>query len=334
MKVICIGSSTKDIFFPTSEGVIINTPEDITSQRKIAFELGAKFKIENRYEAAGGVAANVSQGLARLGIEVGCYSKIGDDALGEWIKKEIDKEGVNTEFVKKKKDCVSDLSAIIVDSRSGERIIFSNQKANGGLEIMPDEIKNSEWIFIGDLHGEWGKILDDIFKVAEENNIKIAFNPRQSNIHDDAKKIIEAIGKCEILLVNKDEAIEIVKNSQLPISNSQLLNDEIYLIKELEKLGPAVVAITDGKRGAWARDGNKIYFSSSTENSPADTTGAGDAFSSGFLAALIRQKTTEESLKWGIANGGNVVKYYGAKEGLLSESDIIKKVETIKVMAL
>ena len=41
--VICIGASTQDIFFPTAEGKIIETPEDVTSQRKIAFELGAKY---------------------------------------------------------------------------------------------------------------------------------------------------------------------------------------------------------------------------------------------------------------------------------------------------
>jgi len=309
----------------------METPEDLTSQRKIAFELGAKFKIENRYEAPGGVAANVAQGLARLGIEVGCYSKIGDDNLGDWIKSEIKKENVDVGLITAAKNCVSDLSAIIVDSRSGERIIFSNQKANGGLEIMPDKIKNFNWIFIGDLHGEWGKILDDIFKAAEESHIEVAFNPRQSNIHDDAKKIIEAIGKCEILLVNKDEAIEILTyNKQLTTDNKEM-NDEIYLIKELKKLGSAAVAITDGKRGAWAYDGNKIYFSSSTENNPADATGAGDAFSSGFLAAHIQKKNIEESLKWGIANGSNVVKYYGAKEGLLSEADIKEKIKSISV---
>ncbi len=83
MKIICIGSSSKDIFFPTDEGVILETPEDLTSQRKIAFELGAKFRAEDRYEALGGCAANVAAGLARIGFETEYYTKIGDDDLGK-----------------------------------------------------------------------------------------------------------------------------------------------------------------------------------------------------------------------------------------------------------
>jgi sugar/nucleoside kinase (ribokinase family) len=71
-KIICIGSSAKDIFFPTNEGKIFETPKDITSQRKIAFELGAKYHIENRFESLGGCAVNVACGLRRLGIESSC----------------------------------------------------------------------------------------------------------------------------------------------------------------------------------------------------------------------------------------------------------------------
>jgi len=83
-KVICIGSASKDVFFPTSKGIVTETPEDLTAQKKITFELGAKYQIDDRYEAPGGVAANVAQGISRLGVEVGCCSKIGNDEIGKW----------------------------------------------------------------------------------------------------------------------------------------------------------------------------------------------------------------------------------------------------------
>jgi hypothetical protein len=65
-EVICIGSCSQDIFFPSDEYVIYDTPDDITSKQKAAFEVGGKFRSLNRYEAIGGVAANTSIGLARL----------------------------------------------------------------------------------------------------------------------------------------------------------------------------------------------------------------------------------------------------------------------------
>jgi len=90
-QIICIGSSTKDVFFPINEGDIVETPEDMESQRKIVFELGAKYQVsEGRHESVGGCAANVACGLARLGLKSYCCTRVGDDQSGSWIKKELE----------------------------------------------------------------------------------------------------------------------------------------------------------------------------------------------------------------------------------------------------
>ncbi|HPN96590.1 MAG TPA: carbohydrate kinase family protein [Candidatus Moranbacteria bacterium] len=320
-QIISIGSICKDIFFPTSEGKIEETPEDIMAQKKITFELGAKYKIEERYEALGGCAANVAAGLARLGIEASCYSHIGSDEISSWMKKELEKNGVGAELVSQEPDCRSDMSAIIVDKESGERIIFTNQKANGKLEIIPENIQKTEWIFIGDLHGDWEKDLDVIFAAAQENGIKVAFNPRQSNIHDNVQKIVEMISKTQILFLNKDESIEIVSSLGENLADSQI-NSEEFLAEKLKSLGAEIVSITDGKRGAWATDGENKIFIPGMEVGAVDSTGAGDSFSSGFLAAHIKGKSLEEATKWGISNSSSVVQFYGAIEGLLDENKI------------
>jgi sugar/nucleoside kinase (ribokinase family) len=316
-NVICIGSSTKDVFFPTNEGVIMETPEDLKSQRKIAFELGAKFHVEDRFESLGGCAVNVSCGLRRLGVPSACYTVVGDDLIGGWLKKELEKEGVDTALVVEEK-CLSGLSAIIVDQNSGERIIFSNQEANERMQIDADNLTGAEWISISDPNGDWKKILDTVVDAAERYDSKMSFNPRGNNIQEDARKVFELAGKMEIFFVNKDEAIEILmaRNAEL---ESQ---DEEYLLKELKKSGAQIVVLTDGVRGAWAYDGEKLAHDDATNTSAVDTTGAGDAFSSGFLAAYIKGKDLAECVRWGTQNGGNVVKFYGGVEGLLKESQI------------
>ncbi len=328
MNVICIGSACKDVFFPTTEGKIIETPKDILSKQKIEFELGAKYKIEDRYEALGGCAANTAAGLARLGIDAMSYAHIGNDNIADWILDELRKNKVGVDFVSKDDNLSSDMSAIIVDKNSGERVIFSNQKANGNLKIIPEKISGAEWIFVGDLHGNWQKHLDLIFETARENKIKLAYNPRQINIHDDAKKVVEKIFGSEVLFLNKDEAIEIVlaENSGQKTADSKQMDDEKYLLQELKKLGARIVVITDGVRGAWASDGEKMVFVSGIKVPAVDSTGAGDAFSSGFLGAYIKGKNLEECLKWGIANSSSEVQFYGAIEGLLSEEEILKRI--------
>lgn len=323
-KVICIGSSAKDIFFPTSEGVILETPEDLKAQRKIAFELGAKYQIEDRFESLGGCAVNVAVGLTRLGVPASCYTVLGQDIVGEWIREEIKKEGVDDNLIINE-DCPSGLSAIIVDKKSGERVIFSNQEANERMRVNRDKLKDAEWISVSDPNGDWRKILDDIFETAQISGARVMFNPRGRNIQEDAEKVYELAGRSEIFFVNKDEAIEIVSTNDPQFATDNLNNEE-FLIKELKESGAKIVVITDGKNGAWAYDGEKLIYSQATGAKPKETTGAGDAFSSGFMAAHIKGKDFSECLKWGIANSGNAVNFYGGVGGLLTEQQIINEV--------
>lgn len=328
-KIICIGSTSKDIFFPTGEGVIFDTPSEITSQKKIAFELGAKYQVKERYESLGGCAANVAQGLTRLGEQSECYSSIGDDELGRWIKKTLTQGGVGTETLEIEKGCRSDLSSIIVDINSGERTIFSDRDASNKLTIIPEKLKRAHWIFVSSLNGEWQQHLGEILSIAKEKNIYIAFNPGQKNIKTDLPAIAHAISVCEIFFVNKDEAIEIVSGLGDGII-AELLENEEYLAKVLHRLGAKIVVITDGERGAWCFDGSELLHSEALLRKAVDTTGAGDAFTSGFFAAYLKNMGLVTALKWGIANSSSSVMEYGGQKGLLSQEEMPAMIEKIK----
>lgn len=332
MKILCIGSATKDIFFPTNEGVVIETPEDLLSQRKIAFEMGAKYHIESRFESLGGCSVNVAVGLSRLGENVSCYASIGDDMIAEWIKEKLISNRIGIANIEKQVKCQNDLSAILVDINSGERVIFSNQTSNKFLKIEKEKLLGFDWIFIGDLSGDWKKNSDLIVEYAKEKNIPFAINPRQKTIHDDAKKVMEAASCAQVLFCNKDEAIELVKS----YTNKGEFNDEKFLLKSLKDKGAALVVITDGTRGAWANDGHEMLHVDvdSFLRKAVDTTGAGDAFTSGFFAAYLKGKEVGECLKWGIINSSSSVQYYGGIEGLLKENEIEKMLEKVSVFSI
>ncbi len=325
-KILTIGSVCKDMFFPTSEGIVIETPNDLESQKKISFELGAKYHIEKRYETLGGISINVATGLVKLGESVSCYTIIGDDEIGKWIIAELKKADISLLADCVEKDCQSDLSCILVDEESADRIIFSNQIANKKLVIKKEKIGHPDWIFIGDLAGKWQHNMDTIIDFARKTNTPVAFNPRQQNIHDDPKKIIQTITACDILFLNKDEAIEIIKSYDEHVV-LELLNEEEYLVKNLYKIGVKIVAITDGARGAWAYDGIDVLHVNAAMKKAVDTTGAGDAFSSGFLAAHLKGKNLKMSLRWGIANSSNSVTEYGGQAGLLNQAEIVEAVD-------
>ena len=87
--------------------------------------------------------------------------------------------------------------------------------------------------------------------------------------------------------------------------------------------------ITDGVRGAYASDGVTIWFMPPYPDPkpPYERTGAGDAFSSTFVAALALGKNIEEALRWAPINAMSVVQYIGAQEGLLSRGKLEEYLE-------
>lgn len=321
-EVICIGSTSQDIFFPTDEGTIIETPEDITAKEKIAFELGGKYRVRDRYEAIGGVAANVSVGLSRLGHGVAPYSCVGSDALGKILLQEFTEEGVATHLVCRQDDAKTDLSAIIVLTQNGERTIFHNRDANERLVIEEEKLCGAKWLFVSALNGEWQKNLDTILSAKEKFDLKLALNPGQHNIKEDPKRIFDMLPSVDLLLLNKDEAIELLLQSAPQPTDSEL-DDELFLLEKLAQSGARLIGMTDGKRGAWGYDGKEYWYCPiHTRTSVVDSTGAGDAFGSGFFAAHLEGSALPRALQYGMANSGSVVGFYGAVEGLLTPSEM------------
>lgn len=320
-EIICVGSVSQDIFFPTDEGVILQTPEDIVSKEKIAFELGGKYRVEDRYEAVGGVAANVSHGLVKLGRKAACYSNIGGDDLGKWVVREFKTARVPTALLNIDRDVKTDLSAIVVLTQNGERTIFHNRDANERLEIVDKKFASTQWVFLSALNGDWRKNLRAVLRLKHEYGFSLAFNPGQHNIKEDAALVLEVVGQSDVLLLNKDEAIELLFHSGT--YSQEQLNDETFLLEMLHKAGAKVIGLTDGKRGAWGYANREFWFCPIyTLRTVVDSTGAGDAFGSGFLTAMLEGRSVKDALAYGIANSGSVIGAYGAIAGLLQTEEM------------
>ena len=157
-------------------------------------------------------------------------------------------------------------------------------------------------------------------------------NPGQANMKENYQKVIEIIKNSEIIVANKDEAIEIA--GKLGKFSKDELSDETFLIKKIAEIGPKIVAITDGIRGAWGFDGNQILHVDALVRKAVDTTGSGDAFTGAFFAAYLKGKDIAESLKWGIVNSSNSVTEYGGQKGLLDEKEIVLLADKVQIESL
>ena len=76
--------------------------------------------------------------------------------------------------------------------------------------------------------------------------------------------------------------------------------------------GPAGVAVSDGKN---------IYKAGIPPSDIIDRTGAGDAFSSGFVSEFIRSNDTVKAIQFATVNASSVVAKVGSKAGILKKGD-------------
>ncbi|NCU42299.1 MAG: carbohydrate kinase family protein [Candidatus Moranbacteria bacterium] len=330
-KIICLGSLSLDIFFPYEDIAILDTPNDTLSKQKMVFEIGAKYRAQDRYDAPGGCAVNVAQGLSRLGHRSFLISMLGEDNLGESLLKEVSKEGVDISLVSRKKEYKTDIGIIVIDKKTGERTIFYNRDANEHIDFSQDMFSFETPLFLGGLYGDWKKGIGEIFQYAKNSHCPVYYNPSHNNIESDALVVWEKCLESEGVFLNKDEAMELFtllnkKNISSLIFDEGRLESEEYLASSIARSGHSrFVVITDGSRGAWAYD--RSFDSVFRQEGKSidivkDSTGAGDSFTSGFLSAIFYGKSTKIALEWGINNATNVIKYYGAKEGLLSLEDM------------
>lgn len=336
--VITIGGATRDISFVSDQGKIINTPKDLTAQKKLCFEYGAKFYSEETYFSFGGGASNIAFGLAKLGLNVSTILKIGKDSNGEAIKKNLSGAGISTNLIQEDKNLKTGISFIIILKSKRDRTIFAYRGANEKLKIKIKPARNAsrsnaggntKWFYLTSLSGDWKGNFKEIVKLVKKNKIKLAFNPGSLQIKVGAKALKEILEITDILFINKDEAIELVF-SMTGRRHSRM--SPAMLMKIIHKFGPKIIVITDGNSGAYAFNDKKIFRAMTTDKKIVDTTGAGDAFGSGFLGGLILSDgKIDQALKYGIINSESVITVRGAQNGLLFKKEIERKIGKIKI---
>ncbi len=319
---ITIGGTTRDISFFTNEGILINNRNDILRQQLLAFEYGAKIKVNKFYYSYGGGAANAAVCLSNFGFKTACISTIGDDEGGQMILRNLKDRGVDSRLVKVKKGEGSGASFILV-APSGERIIFSQRGTNYLLDIEKRDLRELDKagnVYIASLAGDWYRNLKQIFTVAEDNGQKVFWNPGMTQLLSGYEKISPFIRKVTVLALNKDEALQLIYNSdQFKNLNNDFLNRPENLVKAIYSLGPKVAIITLGSAGVVAYDGVNIYrHKIIKEKKRVDTTGIGDIFNSSFAAGYVMYKgDISRALGLALKNAASKVGHLGAQNGLL-----------------
>lgn len=302
--VVVIGSSLVDIFVH-SKSFLSAKNED----GNMSFQFsGDKVDVESFKVCSGGGGSNVAVGLSRLGYKTTLISEIGKDELSQIVISDLKKENVATNYVIAEKLEQTGGSVILVGENGG-RTVMVHRGASSQLDsydISPYWLSQTKWIHLSSISGRLDTI-KKIFSFAQRNpEIGLSWNPGKAELQLLAEKKldIEEI-PCQIFILNLQEW-EMVRDVQAE------------LLKKFSQ-----VVVTNGDRGGkvYLRGKEAIAYGSTGVQS-VDDTGAGDAFTSGYLGACLAYKSPHEAVKWGTRNASSVIKFYGAKLGLLRRRDI------------
>ena len=320
---LTIGGLTEDIVFFTDKGVLIDNSADILRQKLLAFEYGAKIGIKDFGYYFGGGASNTAVNLSKLGFKVAVIAKIGEDERGARILKNLKDNKVNSTLIEVDKNSGSGFSFILNNKK--DRIIFAYRGSNDNLRIGDSHgkiISQSKWVYLTSLPDNY----IDSLKVVFNNKNKIAWNPGLNQLSQGANRIKSFLKKTDILMLNKDEGLELIKNTDgFSKMSDNFLNNSRNLIKILKSLGPDKIILTNGVKGAYFYDGVNFYHQEIIKGQQrVDSTGVGDAFNSTVLAGLEKFKGDfKKAMLMGVKNTASVVSVSGAQNGLLPLKKLI-----------
>ena len=320
---ITVGGATRDISFFTDQGVILDNKKDILRQKILAFESGAKIKVDKFYYSYGGGSANAAVCLGNFGLKIACLAPIGDDHNGRMIVENLKARKIDISLIQKIPKAESGSSFILI-APSGERIIFAQRGANKNLIINGKDLlnlKNTKNIYIASLAGNWSSNLKKIFSVINiENGQNVFWNPGMTQLIGGADKIKSYLKKTTILACNVDEALALIMNTEgYRDFNRKVLNNVESLIKIIHSFGPEIVVITQGLDGVTVFDGKKIIHRGVVKAKKCvDTTGVGDIFNSSFAAGWVLYKgNISKAINLSLKNAAVKVTHIGAQNSLI-----------------
>lgn len=226
----------------------------------------------------------------------------------------LHKQGVDSRFVRINPDKKSNYHYVLWYKEERTILIKHEEYDYHWPIIKPKEAPR--WLYFSSIGKNALDYHDDIVEWLEHNpETKLAFQPGTFQIEVGVERLSALYRRTEVVVMNREEAVLVTDGNY----------DDIHdLFNRLHGLGPKIVCITDGPAGAYASDGeNRFRMPLYPDPAPpVERTGAGDAFASTFVAALMKGSNIEGALQWGPINSMNVVQHVGAQQGLLTEKEL------------
>ncbi len=257
-------------------------------------------------------------GLARLKVPSVLISRVGNDLFGEFLLKELREEGVRTKHVQVDPHASTGFVVALV-SKNGERVLYSFRGAN--VKLRYEEVEYSSLSDVTIFHLSGYSFLEDpqrtsslkLIALAHRIGSRVSVDLGPELVEINAQDLEQIIRRANVLFLSADEALRLYHTSSWVDSIRQLL-----------KAGPNTVALKAGEKGCYVGRGKATVHVQPFHVKAVDTTGAGDAFNSGFLLGILSNWTLERTATMANAVAALKITKAGAVDGLPTRKQLIR----------
>ncbi|SFR43990.1 carbohydrate kinase family protein [Halogeometricum limi] len=265
---------------------------------------GSLRSVESFSRRPGGAPANVAVALSHLDETPAFSTRVGDDPFGDFLVETLADAGLGTEFVERDPEAKTSLAFVALGDDADRGFSFYRDRtADTRMEpgAVPDAtLEAAEWVHVGGVtltNEPSREATFDLMRRARDAGATVSFDPNARpelwSEFDYAESVQEAF-----------ELADVVKATPEDLDELDYDGDPESVGREITEDGPHTVFLTLGSEGSLAvtteaspwSDGGDVVSHGGYDVDPVDTTGAGDAFTAGVVAALVDGRSLSESL--------------------------------------
>jgi 2-dehydro-3-deoxygluconokinase len=287
--------------------------------------------VDQYHFAMGGAESNVAIGVARLGVGAAWIGRVGDDAAGRKILRELRAEGVHSHAVV---DPLAHTGLMVKEARiPGHSAVMYARAGSAGSRLDVDDVEASMLSGAGVLHvtGITPALSDSAERavfhaigLAADAGITVSFDVNHRSAlwrgRDPRTVYRRMAARSQIVFAGEDEAELLVG-----------LGSPDDLAERICALGPSTAVIKRGAAGSVTLSEGQHVALPATPINPVDTVGAGDAFVAGYLAELLRGSTLLARLETATRAGAFACLGFGDWESFVraGELELVERVDPV-----
>lgn len=271
----------------------------------------------------GGSESNFAIALRRLGASVTWVGRVGQDALGDLVEREIRGEDISTVVVR---DPQAATALMIKESRTTKhQKVYYYRKGQAGSQIQPEDlprdvISRAKVLHLTGISAALSesaeRTVHAAIDIAHAAGVTVVFDLNFRGAlwsQDEARAAYQRIlPKVDVVFAGDDEAAIALGHAAEPAQ----------LAKELVAFGPRQAIIKLGERGCVALIDGTYYEREAITVDAVDTVGAGDAFVAGYVAELLVGLAPAERLETAVRTGAFACLVPGDWEGMPRRAEL------------